>query len=60
MALWESRRRAISWAKAVSAVSEKDFCVLKFVSFGRVWFGASWLVFAEYSVATDCSAIFLG
>lgn len=32
MARCESRRRAMSWAKAVSAVSEKDFWVLKFVS----------------------------
>ena len=34
MALWHFSRRAISCAKAVSAVSEKDCCVLKFVFFG--------------------------
>ncbi len=30
MARCEFRRSAMSWAKAVSAVSEKDFWVLKF------------------------------
>jgi hypothetical protein len=50
----------MSWAKAVSAVSENDLCVLKFVSFKGVWFGVSWVVSAECSAAADGSAIFLG
>lgn len=36
MALWAESRRAMSWANAVSAVSEKDCCVLKLVAFGNV------------------------
>ena len=36
IALWHLSRRAMSCAKAVSAVSEKDCCVWKFVSLGIV------------------------